>query len=646
MSKMKRFLTLILLPIFTISLFPSCKKYLNVTPDGIGTIDYAFRKRSEAEKYLFTVYNNLPSYGNTGTDPGFATGDEFAIHYPSTYFDIGLNRIQRGEQNIVNPFANYWDGWNGGKPYFQALRECNIFLENVVTIPDITETELKRWTAEAKFLKAYYHFYLLRMYGPIPLIKESLPVSASIEEVRVSREPVDEVVNYIVSLLDESVVDLPQNILNEASELGRITKPIALSLKAQVLITAASPLFNGNPDYSTFKNKDGLALFNPTVDKEKWAKAAKAAKEAIDLATTAGATLYYYTPISGETMSDSTRVTMNIRASITDKWNPETIWGSSNAMASSVQGLAQARLTTGDQGSIPSPPSTNESIRSMLAPPLHIAEMFYSDKGVPIEEDKTYDFENRFTRVRTATAAEKYYIKENSSTAQINFDREPRFYASLGFDGGIWYGNGLFNDNKTWFIEGKAGQRGAQLGASLYSVTGYWPKKLVNYKNDFGSNSDSYTTINYPWPVIRLAELYLWYAEALNESSGPSEEVYKYLDLVRKRAGLLGVKESWTKYARNPNKPNSADGLRDIIRRELLIETIFEGKRYWDLKRWKLSDTYLNLPIRGWDLEQEDDNYYRVKTVLNPVFTSKDYLWPLSEDAIINNPNLVQNPGW
>lgn len=643
---MKRYLILIITPLLFSIVFTGCKRYLNVTPDGIGTIEYAFRKRSEAEKYLFTVYNNLPSYGNSAADPGFVTGDEFAIHYPSTYFDIGLNRIQRGEQNIVNPFGNYWDGWNGGKPYFQALRECNIFLDNVETVPDLTESERKRWIAEVKFLKAYYHFYLFRMYGPIPLIKESLPVSASIEEVRVSRQPVDEVIGYIVSLIDESVTDLPQNILNEASELGRITKPIALALKAQVLVTAASPLFNGNQDYSSFKNKDGLALFNSNVDKEKWKAALDATKAAIDLAVSSGATLYYYTPISGETMSDSTRITMNVRANITDKWNPEVIWGSSNAMASSVQGLAQARITSGDPSKLPSPPSTNESIRSMLAPPLHIAEMFYSNKGVPIEEDKTYDYENRFTRIRTATAQEKYYIKENMSTVQLHFDREPRFYASLGFDGGIWYGNGLFDDNKTWFIEGKAGQRGAQLGASLYSITGYWPKKLVNYKNDFGSNSDSYTTINYPWPVIRLAELYLMYAEALNEYSGPSDEVYKNLDLVRKRAGLLGVKESWTKYARNPNKPNSQDGLRDIIRREQLIETVFEGKRYWNLRRWKIAENYLNLPIKGWDLEQDDDNYYRVKTVISPIFSLKDYLWPISEDAIINNPNLVQNPGW
>lgn len=644
---MKKYHILLLTPLLFLFPFTGCKQYLNVTPDGIGTIDYAFRKRSEAEKYLFTVYNNLPSYGNVASDPGFFTGDEFATAYPSSqYFDIGLNRIPRGEQNIVSPWGNYWDGGNGGKAYFQALRECNVFLDNVDKVPDLSDYEKKRWVAEVKFLKAYYHFFLLRMYGPIPLIKESLPVSASIEEVRVAREPVDDVVDYIVGLLDEATLDLPESILNEASELGRITKTIALSVKAQVLVTAASPLFNGNPDYSTFQNKDGTPLFNATFSEEKWQRAAEACKIAIDAAHGAGAKLYYYEPISGETMTDSTRVTMNIRASITEKWNSEIIWGASNASAVDVQALSQARVTSGDPSRAPSPPSTNESIRSMLAPPIHIAEMFYSNNGVPIDEDKTYDYENRLTTVRTATADEKYYIRENHRTAQLNFDREPRFYACLGFDGGIWYGNGLFDDSRTWYIEGKEGERGARLGASLYSVTGYWPKKLVNYKNDFGSNSEGYTTIYYPWPVIRLAELYLLYAEALNEVTGPSAEIYALIDMVRKRAGLEGVVQSWDMFSKNRSKPSTQEGLRSIIQREQMIETVFEGKRFWSLRRWKLADSYLNVPIRGWDLEQNDENYYRVKTVFNPTFTSKDYLWPLSENSIVINPKLVQNPGW
>lgn len=637
-----------LLIILTVSFTTGCKKYLDVAPDNIGTIDYAFRMRTEAEKYLFTLYNNLPSLAEIGGNPGLLSGDEFAGPYPNGVgLDISLYRIARGEQNIVSPIANYWDGQNGGKPYFRAMRECGIFLENIERVPDISQIEKRRWIAEANILKAYYHFFLLRMYGPIPVMRENLPVSATIEDVRVSREPVDSVVSYIVQLVDQSTPDLPTEIVNEASELGRLNKIIALSIKAQALMLNASPLFNGNNDYGNLKNNDGLNLFNPTVDASKWERAALACKEAIDLAESTGGTLYLFEPLSGENLTDSTRYTMNIRGALSFKWNEETIWGGTNSTASGIQSFAQARLISGDPSKAPNPPTTNEAIRSLLAVPLHIADIFYSNNGVPIEEDRSYDYTNRHTRLRTAEAKDRYYLKEGYTTAQLNFDREPRYYADLAFDGGIWFGQGLYDDNKTWHMEAKAGQLGARLGSSNYTVTGYLPKKLVNYRNDFGSNSGSYNTLYYPWPIIRLAELYLWFAEATNEVSGPSPEVYDYLDRIRTRAGLKGVIESWNTHSNNPTKPTTKEGLRSIIQQETMIELMFEGKRFWDLKRWKRSIEFQNKSIQGWDIEQETtSNYYRVRQIFAPVFTSKDYLWPISESAVVRNPNLVQNPGW
>lgn len=84
------------------------------------------------------------------------------------------------------------------------------------------------------------------MYGPIPIIKENIPVSAGEDEVRVVRDKIDDIVTYIVSLIDESVEYLPLNIQNEAAEMGRITRPAAKAIKAKILAFAASPFFNGN----------------------------------------------------------------------------------------------------------------------------------------------------------------------------------------------------------------------------------------------------------------------------------------------------------------------------------------------------------------------------------------------------------------
>ncbi|HYH55900.1 MAG TPA: RagB/SusD family nutrient uptake outer membrane protein, partial [Anseongella sp.] len=408
----------------------SCNNYLDVVPDNIATIDNAFTMRSEAEKFLFTCYSYLPNEGDPQWNPAFVAGDEFWQFYPVTNFNSNSLEIARGNQNIVRPYLNFWDGDMGGEPLFTALRDCNIFLENIDKVIDLEPYMKVRWVAEVKFLKAYYHFWLLRMYGPVPIIDKNLPISSTVEEVKVSRQPVDSVVNYIVNLLDEAVVDLPPVIQNQTSELGRVTSLAALGIKARVLAMAASPLFNGNTDFASFSNPDGTPLFSAASDPEKWERAAEAARVAIEACHSAGMELYYFTPTLYE-ISDTTRVKMSIRNSIGEKWNRELVWGSSVSPANLIQRLAMARID----------PSRliNEQALGQLAPTLKIAEMFYSNKGVPISEDKTWDFANRYT-LKTATAADRYNIKEGYETAALHFDREPRFYAGLAFDGAIWYG--------------------------------------------------------------------------------------------------------------------------------------------------------------------------------------------------------------
>src|SRR5690606_35199879 len=220
----------------------------------VATLDQAFAMRNTAERYLFTLYSVMPRHGDGG---GNATmlGDELWGVYPYNTNEAWL--IARGEQNVVSPIQDYWNGARGGRNLFICMRECNIFLENVGKVPDIEPHELVRWTAEAKFLKAYYLYWLVNLYGPVPIMRENLAIDAGLEEVRVSRESVDEVFAYIVELMDEAILGLPDFIANEATELGRLTKAAAMSIKAKVLVTAASPLFNGNTDYAQFVDRNG-----------------------------------------------------------------------------------------------------------------------------------------------------------------------------------------------------------------------------------------------------------------------------------------------------------------------------------------------------------------------------------------------------
>lgn len=616
----------------------SCKKYLDIVPDNIPTIENAFTMRTSAERFLFTCYAYMPQQSSLTANPAFTSGDEFWLH--NDYTTTGWS-IARGLQNVVDPFLNYWQGSQGGRDLYQGIRDCNIFLENVASVPDLDSYERDRWVAEAKFLKAYYHFWLIRMYGPVPLKKENLSVSAGIEDVKVRRDKLDDCFNYVVQLLDEAAAPglLPDKIDNEAAELGRITRPIALALKAYALVTAASPLFNGNTDYAGFTDNQGTGLFNTAFDASKWQRAALACKEAIELSELNGNKLYYYAQ-SGQqyNVSDSTRIQMNIRNSVTEKWNNEIIWGNPNSTASTIQVQATAR------GLDPAK-RANSGVNGNLAVPIKITDVFYSDRGVPITEDSQWDYAGRFS-LKTATENDRFYLRQGYTTASLNFNREPRYYADLAFDGSIWYGQGKFDDKDTWYISAKKGQSASTIANNSHNVTGIWPKKLVYYTNVIG-DGNTYTRINYPWPVIRLADLYLLYSEALNESAGPGPEVYKWIDLVRLRAGLDGVVTSWQTASVNPGKPSTKEGLREIIRQERLIELAFEGQRYWDLRRWKTATAELNRPITGWDIAQQTtDAYYREKQIYKQVFTTRDYLWPVRETEILANKNTVQNPGW
>lgn len=620
------------------TMFAACKKgFLDVVPDNVATIDNAFTNRQEAEKFLFTCYNYLPQEGHPETNAGLNTGDEFWVYWPITAQDawsLDPYHIARGNQTKVNPLMNYWDGYDN-KSMWQGIRNCNIFLENIDRPADLEPYIKERWIAEAKFLKAYFHWYLLRMYGPIPVMDKNLPISVSAADAKVFRQPVDSVVNYICSLLDEAAAGdantgLPARITSLSTELGRVTKPAALALKARVLVTAASPLFNGNTDFANLKNSDGTALFNPTFDPAKWERAVAACKAAIDAAEAAGHALYYFKE-GVQDLSDATRIEMNIRNAVCEKWNDELLFGSTSHgnPTGPIQLYACPQF---DQSII------NLSLKAQLAPTLKMAELFYTDNGVPITEDKTWDYAGRFN-LRTATA-EDSALQTGYQTVGLHFKREPRFYADMAFDGSKW-----FMQTGEYPIQAKSEQHTGKKQSRLYSITGYYTKKLVNW--NLVATQSSVNLESYPWPIIRLADVYLLYAEALNET-GRQTEALTYLNRIRERAGLESVESSWSNYSTRPDKYQNQEGLREIIHQERLIEMAFEGSRYWDLKRWKKAAQTLNEPIYGWDIIQTTfEDYNRRVLLFNQTFNSpRDYFWPIRESNLLVNPNLVQNIGW
>ena len=353
----------------------------------------------------------------------------------------------------------------------------------------------------------------------------------------------------------------------------------------------------------------------------------------------AGIELYEFT--DSENISDVTRRKLSINNAATLRWNKELIWGLSSRNDEGLQADCMARLDPND-------PTNIWGGRDLGNPTVEIGNLYYTRNGIPIDEDKTWHYNTR-DELRTATTEERYDLISDYTISAAHFDREPRFYAHLAFDGSIWWlKNGPSDsDENTWTVKARVGGGQSRLGAYNYSVTGYWCKKLVNYKFKLTTGGSGFTAERYPWPELRLADLYLLYAEALNECDKGEDAIY-WLDKVRERAGLKGVKESWDTYA-TTKKYATQTGLREIIHRERTLEMMFEGSRFWDLRRWKEAEKQLNnKPLSGWAIDQESpEGYYNRQTLYTQHFIApRDYLWPIKEQDIIVNPNLVQNPGW
>jgi hypothetical protein len=633
--------------------------YLDVVPDAIPTLDDAFADRYAAEQYLATCYWGLPKAAGWDQNPAFLGSMEMVIN--PNFRTSGGMRHALGEDNPSSVTINYWGGTGTAiRSLYAGIRECNTFLDNIHKVTDLKSNERDRMIAEVTLLKAWMHFYLITYYGPIAPLKESLPVNTSTQGIRVYREKIDDCFAYVVELLDEVIESnaLPDRITNRTTELGRFTLAVPYVLKAKVLTYWASDFYNGNTDYASFTNHEGQSFFNQVYDPKRWEMAAGACKEAIDACLRTGIRLYQTSDfLQSKSLSDTTLLINTLRSSVSEQinMNVELIFGNTSyPCGSNVQRHCLPRFESGSAA----------DATSRLAVPLHVVDWFYSSNGVPLEEDKEWldknEYAGRFETLRTGDEKHQYVIQVGEVTSAINFDRELRFYAALGFDRGKWYGNQYNNepndDKEAFYIQARYSEYANRVSNNEFSATGYWAKKLVQL-NTRWRDANALTYFNFPYPDFRFADLLLLAAESINEATvgddnaAVNPEVYTYIDMVRARAGLEGVVDSWNKYAIGDkrNKPLSKGGMREIIRRERKIELALEGQDYWDRKRWKVAHRELNQNVKGWNVTVEDvspNAYYKPTTIYTQRFTMRDYLAPIPESDLINNPQLVQNPGW
>jgi hypothetical protein len=631
-------------------LFSRCD-YLEIVPDNTVEVGSLFENRDKALNALSTCYRYMPNYEKLHYSMSLA-GDEWVGRLDASVAeDRGQTRgekIMRGWNNSNDPIFNYWAGGGGVNSLYEGIRVCNIFLENIENVPDLTPREREDWIAQVKVLKAYYHYYLTRLYGPIVIVDKNLEAYSPVEEVRQERQPVDSCFNYAVGLIDGVLKEGDLAIARDVSYLGQVDQQIAKALKAEILLTKASPLFNGNSEYfSNFKGKNGELLFSMEYDAEKWKDALDAIKEAIDIAEANGKKLYTYdgTPkfwdVANFKESEIIQYAYNERFSIVEPWNDEVVWGYSGLDFTGQGGFAHAT----NMRSVASP-TTPEYAWQWLGADFRMLEMYYTKNGVPIEEDKTFDYDNRLQL--TTIPDDNYhqgYMQAGETTVKLSLNREPRFYAWLAVDRGVWRTHDVANDLKMRYNEFPGG-RGAQHTTDFY-WTGIGVKKFVHPESGTGHWA---RVVKFPYPIIRMADLYLMYAEAYNEYYGPNQEVYDALNKVRARGGLRAIEDVYSdaSIVKNVGKHLTKEGLREIIHKERSIELSFEGKKYFDVLRWKEANRYFTSPIKGWNTTGSDPGqYYILMTLQNRVWqTPRDYLMPIPLWDLNRNPNLVQNPGW
>lgn len=619
--------------------------YLDVVPDNIMTLEMAFNTRANARKYLQVCYNYVPVIYNADYNAAVMGADDVCA------YSMGVDGINAfveawsltgGTQNSYNPVFNYWSGHERNN-MFRGVHECNIFLENIGRVPDMSPEEKSRWRAEALTLKAYYLYWAMLHYGPIPLLKENASITADINRITQYREKIDDVTAYIVELLDEAVAEqpgLPAYITATETEAGRITLAGALAVKAKVLVTAASDLFNGNTDYADFLDpRDGEPFFDQTHRVQKWQDAAEACLEAVTEAEKYHA-LYTFDDRVKFDLTDRTQLDLTLRNIITSRTSPENLFAPGQTPAQQIwwyqPHLTQQHLST-----------RAEQHKSNIVPSLNVVEEFYTADGIPLEEAKNTTPAAQYEFVK-APADRPAFFLPNYPTIRMHLDREPRFYADIGFDGGKWFNEECDSPESAYGIDMKNGGTAGQ-STTYSSATGYLVKKVCSYRNQ--NTASANVTYTFPNIHIRLADLYLLTSEALNESmETPDARVYAYIQKVRHRAGLdpnRTLQQTWQLYSRNPSKPLTQEGMREIIHRERLIELMFEGWRLHDLRRWKKADEYLNRQIRGFSiLGKTPDRFYVQNTVNSRIWSTRDYLWPLKQADIQKNPKLVQNPLW
>jgi len=638
--------------------FTSCSSYLDVGKyfDDVLTLDTAFTKRVYAEGFLSNAFEVMEdevcdmSTGGLGGYALFASDDLLRMG------DGDLTKkYQNGEYSASNTLTE--DKW---KRVYEPVRKATTIIYYIDNCKEMTMSERADVKAQAYFLRAYAYWVLLRQYGPLPLIPDAgFDISMTYEQLSVQRNTLDECVNNIEQDFLKAAMNLPA--VRTANNIGRPTRGAALAARARLLLYAASPLYNGNEDMFSLKNYDGQKLFPEEYDEAKWARAAAAAKDVINMKQyelyVAPSTETTVIPPLNDTYStlnypdgwadidpfESYRQIFNGAVAVSK--NREVIFTRANDPENAFGDLLNLLM--------PFSLSGNNSI----AVTQKQVNAYYMRDGRSIDDAKTT---GDYQELGFTTGTDYDFLPPNVSLQYAN--REPRFYASIAYNGSIWEcesaSDAKFRNQQIFYYKDLSDGK-LYNNADKFPVTGIGMKKYYN-KEDF-RGAGGYVVVKFE-AAIRYADVLLWYAEALNElKTGKSytitaftgEDVTISRDVEQMRYGMKRVRVRAGLPDLADNIYNDPDAFRASLKHERQIEFFAESKRYYDLRRWKDAMVQENMPITGCnvditkgDLLRQDFYKETVITTYPKLFLPSMYLWPIPQYELTRNKRLTQNPGW
>lgn len=573
-----------------------------------------------AEAFVTNIYIGLGQGGFTEQMLASLT-DEAIFTHPGR----GINTITESRSNPADiGWVRNTHDWSD---MYQRIRACNLAIARLAE-PEFPNTGgiVDRLRGEALFMRAYYYHQLLRFYGSAPLVDR--PYELGEEDYTIARNTFEECVNFIVKDAEEAAQLLDGK--NMAS--GRASKAAALALKSRVLLYSASdlrdvPTASGESTLISSYSNPELIGYTSGDRTLRWQNARDAAKAVLDLPGLGYKTMLTE-PVSPE---EGIQNYMNVSLSRN---------GGEAELIFARHWIAAKNEAGGRQGLFNGPNGYHNWAGN--TPIQNLVDDYEMMDGT------SFDWDN------PAHAGDPYS------------NRDPRFYATILYDGAGWKPRTADVANSDPANEIQTGQYEIMEDGEVIihfgldtrqsavedwngTRTGYYLRKFTD--PDPGI-VDQNTWQQIPWPFFRYTEAILNYVEA-NIELGEDEEARAWLNKIRYRAGMPAITES-------------GDALRQLYRNERRIEMAFEEQRYHDARRWMIAEGTLGeqpvrIEIEGtlkpgevvttYQYDPESYNYDYTPLPIDPGIENREWLdkmfyLPIHRDEINRNDKLVQNPGY